>query len=425
MFTNIMSKNNSEDNKQIVSLPEDVEIYAGNTLLLNPTSSVNANIKVLSMESVDTDIATINNSYIIANNVGETKINTRISVKDKVYELVTNVKVIPGKLSVEPKTKKISVGETFRYRAMVSNGVYKSVSYQSTDLKIAVVKKEGIYGYVTAIAEGKVDIIVTVNIGNIISESIISLTVEAAKGHAIPISNPVNGAGFTDEDEWKGSRVFFGRYEQDNNIGNGKEPILWRVLEVKDDTVFLLSEYGLLCKFYNDTYDSVTWETSTIRAWLNKDFLDKAFLKTEIDAILDTQIKTNNNKKYGSSGGNKTIDKVFLLSNKDVNNTAYGFQKGSRIKSRTRRVQITDHALVEGYRNKENMNTCWWLRSPGISNYYAAYVLTSGNVTYGHFVGRRNDAVRPAIKVKRSCIIFGEDFNDGKYKAPIIIAREK
>lgn len=424
MFANIKGKNKSEEDQLIASIANDVEIYAGNTLLLNPTSNTNDKISVVSMEALDTSIATICNSYIIANNVGETKIKTRVEINNNIYELVTNVKVIPGKLLVDPKTNILSVGETFRYRAMVSKGVYKSVSYQSTNLNIAVVRKEGIYGYVTGIAEGNVDIIVTVNIGNVISESTISLTVKATMDEPIPIANPVNGSNYTDDDEWKGSRVFFGRYEQDNIIDNGKEPILWRVLEVNDDTVYLLSEYGLICKFYNDTYDSVTWETSTIREWLNKAFLDKAFMKYEADAICDTQIKTKSNTKYGSWGGNKTIDKVFLLTNKDVSNTDYGFQKGSRRKSRSRTVQITEHALVEGYRNKKNKNTCWWLRSPGITNHYSAYVLSSGNVTYGHFVGRRNDAIRPAIKVKRSSILFGEELSDGKYKGPIIIIKD-
>jgi hypothetical protein len=424
MFANIIGKSNSGQDKPVVTVPNDVEIYTGNTLLLNPSSDYKLDFKVLSMESMDTNIATISKSYIIANNVGETKIYSKVEVQNNIYDLITNVKVIPGKLLIEPKTNRLSVGETFRYRAMVSNGVYKSVSYQSTDLNIAVVKKEGIYGYVTGIAEGQVDIIVTVNVGNTIAEKIISLMVVAAKATAIPISNPVNGSDYSLDDEWKGSRVFFGRYEQDNNINNGKEPILWRVLEVNDDTVYLLSEYGLLCKFYNDTYDSVTWETSSIRAWLNSTFLDKAFLKSEIDAICNTSIKTNNTKKYGSSGGNKTIDKVFLLSSKDVNNTAYGFQNGSKNKSRTRTVQITEHALVEGYRNKDNKNTCWWLRSPGLTNYYAAYVLSSGNVTYSHYVGRRNDAIRPAIKVKRSSVLFGEEISDGKYNAHMIITRD-
>lgn len=422
MFAN-MKRSNSDKDNPLISIPKEVEIYAGNTLLLKAESN-EADWKIVSMESMDNGIATMCNAYIIANNVGDTKITTKVAIKNDTYEFMTNVKVLPGILSVEPKSKSLAIGETIRFRAMVSKGVYKSITYQSSDLNIAVVNKEGIYGFVTGISEGVVDIIVTVNVGNVISEKKITLKVVAPKEKPIPISNPVNGSGYTEKDEWKGSRVFFGRYEQDNNIYNGKEPILWRVLSIDDDTVFLLSEYGLLCRFYNDVYESVTWETSSIRSWLNKNFLEKAFDKSEINAICDTPIKTSNNKKYGGSGGNKTIDKVFLLSNKDVNNVAYGFQKGSRNKSRTRTLQITEHALIDGYRNKENNNTCWWLRSPGINNYYAAYVLSAGNVTYGHFAGRRNDAIRPAIRLKRSLITFGDEISDGNYKGSMIIVKD-
>lgn len=424
MFFDFINKDILEEDKVDVVVPESVKIYAGNTLILKPTSKTVKDFKIISMESMDQSIATVNNSYIIAENVGETQINTEVEANGKSYNLVTSVTVMAGELSVKSDIKTMSVGETMRLKAMVSYGVYKDIRYRSTNLNIATVTKKGICGYVTGLSKGNVDIIVSANIGNVIREKRISLTVENFKNKPIPISNPVNGSNYTANDEWKGSRVFFGSYEQDNNISNGKEPILWRVLEVKDDTIFLLSEYGLICKFYNDIYDSVTWETSTIRKWLNNDFLDQAFLKTEIDAIYDTPLKTNNIKKYGSSGGNKTIDKVFLLSNKDVNNTAYGFQKGSRYKSKARALQVTDYAEVEGYRNKNNGNTCWWLRSPGITNYHAAYVLTSGKVTYSHFVGRRNDAIRPAIKLKRSSIIFGDEICDGKYSGPMIIVKD-
>lgn len=46
--------------------------------------------------------------------------------------------------------------------------------------------------------------------------------------------------------------VTFGRYEQDNNLGNGPEPIEWIVLDSNNGEVLLLSKYGLDVKKYND-----------------------------------------------------------------------------------------------------------------------------------------------------------------------------
>ena len=422
LFLNSKETEQQKDNS--ISVPERMTIYAGNTARLQVASDKDEEFTIVAITSLDQSIATVCNDYIIANNAGDVSIETVVTISENTYKYTTLVTVEAGEVTVKPSINKVFVGETIRIKSMVSCGVYKSVSYQSDNLKVAMVRQDGIYGLVTGISEGQANITVTVNVGNIITEKTLTLKVEASEDSPIPIANPINAVNHTDEDEWKGSRVFFGSFEQDNNLTNGSEPILWRVLDIEDDTILLLSEYGLLCKFYNDFVESVTWETSTIRAWLNNTFLGIAFTGSEINAINNTKIKTPDNKKYGSSGGNKTIDKVFLLSKKDVNNTAYGFQKGSRRKSKTRTLKITKHALVEGYANKENRNTCWWLRNPGIANQYASYVLTSGKITDGYFVGRRNDAIRPAMRIKRSSVIFGEEISDGKYKGHLIIAKD-
>ena len=70
--------------------------------------------------------------------------------------------------------------------------------------------------------------------------------------------------------------VWFGNYWQEDTNGDGeadkndaKQPIKWRVLSVNGDDAFLVADKNLDCQVYNDTYTSVTWETSTIRSWLN------------------------------------------------------------------------------------------------------------------------------------------------------------
>lgn len=420
----LSEKKTKGQDRDSISIPESIEIYAGNTAKIKVTTKEDKKIPIKSMESLDPDIATVVDGNVIANNIGDTEIITTVFVDENEYTYTTEVSVIAGNLIVTPDIAKIQVGETVKLKTMVSNGVIKKISYQSNNLTAATVKQEGIYGLVYGKAEGSTTIIITVNVGNEIKERNITLEVVSAKEEPIPISNPVSGTTYTDEDEWKGSRVYFGVYEQDNNLKNGKEPILWRVLEVAEDTILLLSEYGLLCKFYHDTFEHVTWETSSLRAWLNSRFLDMAFTKSEVNAIKDTPVKNPDNKKYGSCGGNKTIDKVYLLSKKEANNTTYGFQKGSRNKSATRTLKITEYALQEGYANKKNGNTCWWLRSPGFTNQYASYVFTTGNITDTYFVGRRNDAVRPVIRVKRSSVMFGDEISDGVNKYPRIIAKD-
>ena len=96
-----------------------------------------------------------------------------------------------------------------------------------------------------------------------------------------------------------GDICYFGAYEQDNDLTNGKEPIEWLVLDVQGDKALLLSKYGLDAKPYNTTYADVTWETCTLRKWLNDDFLKTAFSEDEQKAILTTEVDNSANDYPG------------------------------------------------------------------------------------------------------------------------------
>ncbi|MDF2514398.1 MAG: hypothetical protein K0S04_4264, partial [Herbinix sp.] len=381
-----------------ITIPEAVTLYFGNTQRIKMQASVKS-AKMVAFRSLDEGVAAVTDEVIIGQKVGSTSIYTTVLVEGNYYEYTTIVTVKPGKVIVTAEKERIQVGETTKIKTMVSSGVMKSLSYRSDQDEIAVVKKAGIYGFVEGRAVGSALITVKVGFGGKIKAGKVAIEVVNAEAPVIPVSNPMNAKDYTVKDDWQGSRVYFGHYEQDNQEANGPEPILWRVLEVAEDSILLLSEYGLICKNYNDTYENVTWETSTLRAWLNGEFLDTAFTNKEKRAIQDTVVKNEVNKNYNTSGGNDTVDKVFLLSYEEAQNNAYGFQSGVSNKSKSRQMRLTEAALVEGYANKDNGNTCWWLRSPGITNQYAAYVFSVGSITDSYYVGRRNDAVRPVIRL--------------------------
>ena len=165
-----------------------------------------------------------------------------------------------------------------------------------------------------------------------------------------------------------------------------------------------------------DTFKKYTWATSSIRTFLNGDFLDSAFTKKQANAIIKSKVKTPDNKVYGTSGGRDTSDKVFLLSVEEATNPVYGFYPDFEAASQTRTLQVTQYALKhDGYKNATNGNTCWWLRSMGINNYYASYIYTNGSGTHYSFVGRRHDAIRPAIRVKLSSVSFVKKKSDKYY----------
>lgn len=403
-----------------IAIPETVTLHYGNTQKIKMKASIKS-AKIVNVRSLDESIATVIDKVIIGQKIGSTSIYTTVLVKGSYYEYTTIVTVKPGKVIVTAEKERIQVGEATKIKTMVSSGVMKSLSYSSDQSEIAVVKKDGIYGIVEGKAVGSATITAKVGFGGKIKAGKVELEVVNAEAQELPVSNPRNAKEYTVNDDWQGSRVYFGHYEQGSPGVSGSEPILWRVLEVDENSILLLSEYGLVCKYYNDTYEDVTWETSSLRAWLNGEFLDTAFTKREINAIQETLVKNEVNKNYNTSGGNDTVDKVFLLSYEEAQNNAYGFQSGVSNKSKSRQMRVTEAALVEGYANKDNGNTCWWLRSSGITNQYAAYVFSVGSITDSYFAGRRNDAVRPVIRLKCSSVVFGEQIKADSFSAVRVI----
>ncbi|MBQ6026030.1 MAG: hypothetical protein IJL20_10520 [Lachnospiraceae bacterium] len=117
----------------------------------------------------------------------------------------------------------------------------------------------------------------------------------------------------------KGDTVYFGVYEQDDDISNGTEPIEWIVLDVSANEVVLFSKNILEVLPYSydgNIIDGHAWELSYIRDYLNHDFYDKAFSGAEKEIINSTAVKTLPNplEQPGYfSEENDTEDKVFLL----------------------------------------------------------------------------------------------------------------
>lgn len=187
-----------------------------------------------------------------------------------------------------------------------------------------------------------------------------------------------------------GSHINFGTYEQDNNTSNGKEDVEWLVLEVKDGKALVISKYALDCKQYNTSYTDVTWETCTLRKWLNNDFIDAAFSADEKAMIPTVTVSADKNPEYSTNPGNATQDQVFLLSITEANKY---FSSDS-----ARQCEPTDFAVANGAWESDSGNCWWWLRSPGDTQYAAADVYYDGDV-YEHGYGVSNDsnAVRPAL----------------------------
>ncbi len=177
-----------------------------------------------------------------------------------------------------------------------------------------------------------------------------------------------------------GDTVRFGVYEQ----GNGPEAIEWLVLDVQkingSRCALLLSRYALDAREYYREYDqSITWETSDLRAWLNNQFYYTAFGEKEQAVIRGVTVDNSDatrNTDWVIKGGKNTNDRVFLLSWADVFKTYFGTDK--------ERVCLpTPYARLRGEGTGEvTSGVYWWLRSPGNGKGSATAVSPEGALDY-------------------------------------------
>ena len=193
-----------------------------------------------------------------------------------------------------------------------------------------------------------------------------------------------------------GDIIEFGAYEQDNDTSNGKEPIEWLVLERDGNKILVISRYALDVQPYNTEYEDITWETCTLRTWLNDTFLNEAFSEAEQSIVQTSEVSAGRNPKYSTDLGNDTEDRIFLLSINEAN-TYFASDEASMCVPTA--YAIANGALTSIY-NVDGEATCWWwLRSPGIDQNFAALVYCDGGVfSYGDRVDLDGlVCVRPAL----------------------------
>ena len=205
--------------------------------------------------------------------------------------------------------------------------------------------------------------------------------------------------------------VTFGRYWIEDTDGNGvvngidkKTPIKWQVLSENNGELFLLSDVILTQYPYNtngvkDENGKVSyacdWSTSTLRKWLNSEFLDNAF-PDDKGKISSSKVINSGNTYYNIPGASATSDKVFLLSYDEI--VSYGFD---RYDSSYDVARTCDKSRYANYDERRYM-----LRTSGKTKEYCmnvdsvtGKVNVDGALNNNYYMG-----VRPAIKIKREYV---------------------
>ena len=175
------------------------------------------------------------------------------------------------------------------------------------------------------------------------------------------------------------------------------EPIRWRILSESDGKAFILCD-GIIANKAYQRYNNY-YSISAIRAWLNDEFYNTAFGALQ-QALIQTTEVDNSVYSTGYSSNRyaceNTSDKVFLLSYREVTNSAYGFASSYSTYDTARRMLTSDFSRATGaYMSTDSSyygNGWWWLRSPrndsstrarSVDSY--GYADNDGYVDYGYY----------------------------------------
>ena len=219
-------------------------------------------------------------------------------------------------------------------------------------------------------------------------------------------------------------------YETDTTYWFAFEPLSWRVLDPKtgliicntiiDAQPYSNTIYSGKDAYYNDAdlknYAS-DYATSSIREWLNNDFINTAFTESESDEIkladleIDgyyTSIGTPGHEELDSS---MTSDKVYLLSYKEVTSSKYGYGPDAYGRDELCKLKGSDYAKCQGLTvfrekgSKEDGYSSWILRSPGANSHRNCGVYFDGYATTSYYVYNTNYGICPAMRLKDLSVI--------------------
>ena len=167
-----------------------------------------------------------------------------------------------------------------------------------------------------------------------------------------------------------GDIIEFGSYPYDKE--GTEKPIEWQILEkYEDGTALILTRNVIDNISYNDRLEETSWETSSIRKWLNEYFYSKAFSENEKKLIKETYLHEEGTKdnifmlsreeaeKYFAATPEKTL---FLAPIKQ--DYPYYSKNQSRAAYPTPYAKNKENKGKKLFTNNYTGGTCWWwLRS--------------------------------------------------------------
>ncbi len=189
----------------------------------------------------------------------------------------------------------------------------------------------------------------------------------------------------------------FGRAVQDAGV----EPIVWRMLTVKNDKALLLSEKILDCLPFD--YEDNDWDYSQLKRHLNSSFYHDAFTIAEQGAIVPNP----------GSGA------VLIPVRAELTNPLYGFDRSMDTKDPNRVAFGTTFALSHNLWQASDGAASYFTRTVGSSKKSPTVDMVRSNGSIGSAsVERDNVGVRPMIWLDLSALSGLTWQGDGTADAP-------
>ncbi len=166
-----------------------------------------------------------------------------------------------------------------------------------------------------------------------------------------------------------GDKIDFGKYT-------------WRVLDIQEDKMLIITEKIIEQRPYHEVYEDITWAECSLRHYLNHTFYE-SFEEKDRARILTITNENADNEWYGTKGGEKTQDRIFLLSMEEAVCKYFGdsssklYNPGKNQRYWFERKDMNNSKRTAYY--KEGI-WWWWLRSPGRVSVKAVYIHGDGNI---------------------------------------------
>jgi len=210
---------------------------------------------------------------------------------------------------------------------------------------------------------------------------------EKTQKDTVKVSNPLDTNSIPTCYKRDGNHVYLGSYYVTKTLK--RMPIRWQILSEFDGYAMIITENVIDAGRFGSTNN---YETSSIRSWLNNEFIKDAFSSIDLDRIccidVDNSIKstTDIDNKYLC---NNTKDRIFLLS--VVEAKVY-------FKNDIQRIAVAT-SYAKGRANKTELGD-WYLRTPSFEDGNSAYLVTNYGEISGYHYTNTKYGIRPACVIK-------------------------